>query len=51
MGKSGCGKTTLLKILGTIDKATHGEVIYNGINIRKYSDTEISDIKKKKYCM
>lgn len=47
MGKSGCGKTTLLKILGTIDKATHGNVIYNGINIRKYSDTEISELRRK----
>lgn len=47
MGKSGCGKTTLLKILGTIDKATHGNVIYNGINIRKYSDTEMSELRRK----
>lgn len=47
MGKSGCGKTTLLKILGTIDKATHGNVIYNGINIRKYGDTEISELRRK----
>lgn len=47
MGKSGCGKTTLLKILGTIDKATHGNVIYNGINIRKYSDVEMSELRRK----
>ena len=26
MGKSGCGKTTLLKVLGMIDKQTDGEV-------------------------
>lgn len=47
MGKSGCGKTTLLKILGTIDKATHGDVIYNGRNIRRYNDTEISELRRK----
>lgn len=47
MGKSGCGKTTLLKILGTIDKATHGNVIYNGINIRKYGDAEMSELRRK----
>ncbi len=43
----GCGKTTLLKILGTIDKATHGNVIYNGVNIRNYSDTEMSVLRRK----
>lgn len=47
MGKSGCGKTTLLKILGTIDKATHGNIIYNGINVRKYSDTEMAELRRK----
>lgn len=47
MGKSGCGKTTLLKILGTIDRATHGNVIYNGVNIRNYSDTEMSALRRK----
>lgn len=47
MGKSGCGKTTLLKILGTIDQATHGNVIYNGVNIRNYSDTEMAELRRK----
>lgn len=28
MGKSGCGKTTLLKVLGMIDKATDGNVYF-----------------------
>lgn len=34
MGKSGCGKTTLLKILGLIDQLTEGEVLFMG-KIRK----------------
>ena len=42
MGKSGCGKTTLLKTLGMIDKPTDGTikfrekipVNYTGINLR-----------------
>ena len=41
MGKSGCGKTTLLKALGMIDKPTDGlnlwekiPVNYTGINLR-----------------
>lgn len=31
MGRSGCGKTTLLKTLGLIDKPTAGSVSYKGI--------------------
>lgn len=30
MGKSGCGKTTLLKVLGMIDKQTSGTVKFMG---------------------
>ena len=32
MGKSGCGKTTLLKILGFMDQQTDGDVIFDGVN-------------------
>lgn len=47
MGKSGCGKTTLLKILGTIDRATKGSVEYGGKNIKEYGDTAISGLRRK----
>lgn len=47
MGKSGCGKTTLLKILGTIDRATKGSVEYGGKNIKEYGDTAISSLRRK----
>ncbi len=30
MGKSGCGKTTLLKVLGLIDQPTKGKVYFCG---------------------
>ena len=30
MGKSGCGKTTLLKNLGMIDKPTNGKIQFAG---------------------
>lgn len=30
MGKSGCGKTTLLKVLGLIDKPTSGKIFFTG---------------------
>jgi ABC-type lipoprotein export system ATPase subunit len=47
MGKSGCGKTTLLKILGTIDRATRGEVTYGGVSVKKISDSDIAELRRK----
>lgn len=32
-GKSGCGKTTLLNIIGGIETIDEGEILVNGINI------------------
>lgn len=34
-GKSGCGKTTLLNMIGGLEKPDYGEVIVDGINIHK----------------
>lgn len=48
MGKSGCGKTTLLKILGTIDRATRGGVTYGGVNVKQISDFDIAELRRKR---
>lgn len=48
MGRSGCGKTTLLKILGTIDKPTRGNLFYNGKNIKTYSYEELAELRRTK---
>ena len=32
LGQSGCGKTTLLNIIGGLDKYTDGDLIINGIS-------------------
>ena len=34
VGESGCGKTTLLKIIAGIERADEGEILYNGEPIR-----------------
>ncbi len=47
MGKSGCGKTTLLKILGLIDRPTSGKVYFKGKNTAKLWKDELADIRRR----
>lgn len=35
MGPSGCGKSTLLSLLGALDYPTSGEIMFEGLSIRK----------------
>lgn len=34
LGKSGCGKTTLLNTLGALDSFDSGDIIYNGLSLK-----------------
>lgn len=38
VGKSGCGKTTLLNLIAGFDKPTSGDIYYDNININKLDD-------------
>lgn len=40
LGQSGCGKTTLLNIIGGLDKYTDGDLIINGVSTKKYNDRD-----------
>ena len=46
-GPSGAGKTTLLQIMGSLDKPDGGKVIYDGQDITKMSEKEISAFRNK----
>ncbi len=40
LGQSGCGKTTLLNIIGGLDKYTDGDLIINGRQTKYYKDRD-----------
>lgn len=40
LGQSGCGKTTLLNIIGGLDRYTSGDLEINGISTKKYKDKD-----------
>ena len=42
IGPNGSGKTTLLKSLNGINQITSGEILWNGINIKKYSAKKLA---------
>ena len=48
MGSSGSGKSTLLNIIGTLDNIYEGKVNINGINLKKMSERERTDLRKNK---
>ena len=39
-GQSGCGKTTLLNIIGGLDRYTKGDLIINGKSTKKFKDRD-----------
>lgn len=47
MGESGSGKTTLLNIVASLDKATSGHVVLDGMDLAKIKDKEISTFRRK----
>lgn len=48
MGSSGSGKSTIMNIIGCMDKPTMGEVILDGQDITKESQTSLTKIRREK---
>ena len=48
IGPSGSGKSTLMNIVGCLDLADEGEYYLDGIEIRKYSEDRLAEVRSKK---
>jgi putative ABC transport system ATP-binding protein len=46
VGPSGAGKTTVLNILGGIDRCSYGTVMVNGDNITRYNDRQLTSYRR-----
>jgi len=46
MGPSGCGKSTLLNILGLLDSPTSGSYLFNGEEIARYSEKQLTALRR-----
>ena len=42
VGPSGAGKTTLLQIIGTLDHADSGRVLFDGVDVSLYNEKQLS---------
>ncbi len=48
MGVSGVGKTTLLNLLGALDKPTRGKIFFDGEDIFTKNEQELAEIRNRK---
>jgi putative ABC transport system ATP-binding protein len=47
MGPSGSGKSTLLQVMSLLDTPTSGKIMLKGINVERYSETELARLRNK----
>ncbi len=48
MGASGCGKSTMLNLLGCLDRITAGQYLLGGEDISEFSDEQLSAIRSRR---
>ncbi len=48
VGASGVGKSTLLTLLGALDRPTSGKILFDGMNVFSVSDIELAKFRNEK---
>lgn len=48
LGASGAGKSTILNLLGGMDRATEGSILVEDVNIEQYNDKELTNYRRNK---
>ena len=48
MGSSGSGKTTMMNIIGCMDRPSNGQVLIDGVDISKESQKNLTNIRREK---
>jgi putative ABC transport system ATP-binding protein len=48
MGASGSGKSTMMNILGCLDRPTRGNYFIDGVNVSELDRTELADVRNEK---
>ncbi|MBE7487894.1 MAG: ABC transporter ATP-binding protein [Candidatus Omnitrophica bacterium] len=48
IGPSGSGKSTLMDILGCLSRPTSGQYLLDGIDVSRYSDKQLADVRNHK---
>jgi putative ABC transport system ATP-binding protein len=48
MGPSGSGKSTFLALIGTLEKATEGKIILDGIDLRSVPEKQLPRVRREK---
>ena len=48
MGSSGSGKTTMMNIIGCMDRPSNGQVLIDGVDISKESQKDLTNIRREK---
>jgi len=51
MGLSGSGKSTMVRLLNRLIEPTRGQVMIDGVDIAKISDSELREVRKNKIAM
>src|SRR4029077_12065651 len=46
-GASGCGKTTLVALLGALERPSRGRVIFQARELRDFSDAELARVRRR----